>query len=123
GDDEDRIFGLVRAALAPGRQLDWKEEARLKGRGALPLSFVPTIVTFQNAADPKTVRIVPIDQLADVFGRGYALKSAYLETVGEAGSRVLRQYLPWLPHPSYLSGRFGCAPQEPHCLHGGNFER
>jgi hypothetical protein len=68
GGDQDKIFGLTRAALAPGRYVNWKDEYKLKGKGDLPPDYVPTFVTFAEVNDPKTARIVQPDEFAQVFG-------------------------------------------------------
>ncbi len=123
GQDQNKIFGLTRAALAPGRNIDWQHENELKGRGTLPPEYVPTFVTFINPNDPKTARIVPLDALEKVIRPGVRFRRAFIETTKDPVTRTLSAKLPWLPHPSYLSGRVGCAPTEDHCLHGGDFTR
>ena len=123
GEDQNKISGLTRAALAPGQHVDWKDEYKLKGRGDLPPGYVPALVTFADLNDPKTARVVRPDELAQVFGPGVRFVRAGIETTSGPITRTIKSHLRWLPHPSYLSGRFGCAPNEPHCLHGGNFTR
>ncbi|HZO48126.1 MAG TPA: hypothetical protein VFB68_19680 [Xanthobacteraceae bacterium] len=136
GGDQDRLNGLVYAALAPGRRSDWREVASLRGSGDLPPDSIPTLVTFADINDPKTARVVQPQEFESVFGPGVRFKRAWIETVpagiwplslvgitGEAVTSGLERKLPWLPHPRYLSGQFGCSPREQHCLHGGHFTR
>jgi hypothetical protein len=136
GQDQDRLNGLVWAALAPGKRGNWREQFKLTGSGDLPPDSLPTLVTFADVNDPTTARVVQPQEFESVFGPGIRFKRAWLETVsagiwplslvgitGEPITSGLERKLPWLPHPRYLSGRFACSPREPHCLHGGHFTR
>jgi len=123
GEDQDKIFGLKRAALARGLRIDWTEEYKLKGKGELPRDYVPTLVTFANRDDPTSVRVVPTDGLEQAFGPGFRFRRATIETTADPLRQTITRRLRWLPHPRYLSGRSGCDPAAPHCLHGGNFLR
>jgi hypothetical protein len=104
GQEQYRLNGLVRAALARGRQSDWWEEASLRGSGDLPPDYVPTLVTFTDLNDPKTAQVlyateiyetregtnaprrnvrVAIDRFAETFGPGVRFKRAWIETVSK----------------------------------------
>ena len=48
--------------------MSWRDEYKLKGKGNLPSSYVPTFVTFSDLNDPKTARVVRPDQFEQVFG-------------------------------------------------------
>lgn len=96
GEDQDKTFGLTRAALAPGRHVDWKEEHKLKGKGDLPPVYVPTLVTFADVNDPKTARVVQPDEFAQVFGPGVRFVRARIETTDDAISTDIVNKLPML---------------------------
>ncbi|MBX9829242.1 MAG: hypothetical protein K2Y27_30180 [Xanthobacteraceae bacterium] len=123
GQDQDKIFGLTRAALARGKKVAWRDEYKLKGRGDLPQEYVPTFVTFSDRKLPVTVSVVERDDFERAFRPGVRFRRAFLETTDAPISRTLAAKLPWLPHPTYLSGRGACFPSEAHCLHGGNFTK
>ncbi len=42
-------------------------------------NLIPTLVTFMDLNDPKTARVVPPDDFAQVFGPGFRLRDATLE--------------------------------------------
>ena len=46
------------SSLAPGKDVDWKDEYKLKGKGELPSDYIPTLITFADLGDPKTARRV-----------------------------------------------------------------
>ena len=96
GQDQDRIYGLTRAALAPGKRVDWKDEYKLKGKGDLPVNYVPTLVTFADINDPKTVRVVPPADFESVFGPGVRFRSASVETTDDPVTRKISEKLPLL---------------------------
>ena len=59
--------------------------------------------------------------LRKIFGPGVKPPAITIEMTKEPVTRGIEQKLPWLPYSKYLSGRSVCGPQEPHCLHGGDF--
>ena len=89
----------------------------------LPSWRIPTSVIFADLNEPKTARVVSPDEFSQVFGPDVSGPLMTIEMTKEPVTRSIQTKLPWLPHPNYLSGRFGCAPTEPHCLHGGHFKR
>jgi hypothetical protein len=104
GTDESKIFGLTRAALAPGRDVGWKEEYKLKGRGMLPADYLPALITFPNLNDPATAILVYSDDLKAVFGSGYAFHQAIIETTNEPLNRDIGKRLPWWSLPDRPAG-------------------
>jgi hypothetical protein len=95
GHDQNKIYGLKRAALASGARLDWKEELKLKGRGELPPDYVPTMLTFTDLNDPKSARIVRPDEFERVFGPGVRFRRAMVETTNDAAERQIEKKLKW----------------------------
>jgi hypothetical protein len=99
GEDEDKIVHLISAALAPHVRGDWKEECKLRGRGDLPSSYFPTLITFSDLKNPATAKVVnPVD-LAATFGSGYSLRRITLETTSDAVTRGIEKKLPWWSLP------------------------
>jgi hypothetical protein len=105
GVDQEKLYELTRVALAPGRNVNWKDEHELKGKGDLPPAYVPTFVTFSDLNDPKTARVVRPDQFEQVFGPGVRFKRAWIETTNDPITRKIEQILPWLrSQKGYLAG-------------------
>jgi hypothetical protein len=118
GRDQDRLNGLVSAALAPGNKGNWREQFWLTGIGDLPPDSVPTLVTFSDINDPRTARVVPPQEFESVFGPGVRFKRAWIQTVsagiwplnllgitGVPITQGIERILPWLrSHKGYLAG-------------------
>jgi len=145
---EDKIGWLATETLGPTHASAeartngklWREASSWRGRADLSPANIPTLVTFSDLNDPKTARVVRLDDFEQMFGEGIRFKRAFVEMVpmgtwpfnalgwpsalvGEPVTRGIEKRLPWLPHPRYLSGQFACGPTEPHCLHGGHLMR
>jgi hypothetical protein len=99
GEDENKIFYLTRAALAPNRKVEWKDEHKLKGRGDLPPSFFPTLITFSDLENPATAKVVSPAELAATFGPGYSLRRMTLETTSAPVTRGIEKKLLWWSLP------------------------
>jgi hypothetical protein len=99
GSDRAGIFDLTKAALAPGSNINWKEEPKLKGLGNLPLRNVPTLVTFSDLTNPATAKVVDPTNLALTFGPGYSLRRVSLETTSAWLNRTIEAQLPWWSSP------------------------
>jgi hypothetical protein len=96
GQDQDKIYELTSAALAPGRRVSWEDEYKLKGKGELPAEYVPTLVTFSDVNDPKTARVVRPDEFEQVFGKGVRFLGAEIQTTYEPITTGLKEKLPLL---------------------------
>lgn len=96
GSEQDKIYGLTRAALASGQRIDWKDEYKLKGKGDLPSDYVPTMVTFIDLNDPKSARLVWPNEFEKVFGARVSFRSASIETTSDPISRTIEKKLPML---------------------------
>jgi hypothetical protein len=99
GSDESGVFDLTRAALAPGTNLNWKEEQKLKGRGDLPSQNIPTLITFDDLTNPATAKVVDPTNLALTFGPGYSLRRVTLETTSAPLNYAIEAKLPWWSSP------------------------
>jgi hypothetical protein len=81
------------------------------GGGELPLKFWPKIVWFEDINDPKSVKLVHttkenpennrewihVDNAAELFGEGYAVKNMTVEITDEPVTwGVVEQLLPWI---------------------------
>jgi hypothetical protein len=138
----DGIANLTFTAFLPNRPaLKHRDVPALTGSAPLAERYVPTLVTFSDLGDPKTARVIAPEEFEQVFGGEVRFRRAFIEMMpagswpfntigwpaslaGEPITRGLEKKMPWLPHPQYLSGRFGCdSYKESHCLHGGHFTR
>ena len=97
--DQDELFKLTSAALAPGKQFSWQEEFRLKGRGVLPANDIPILVTFGDLNNPATAALVAPADMAKTFGPGFAFRQLVLETTNDSVSGKIGKILPWWRSP------------------------
>ena len=77
------------------------------GSKELALEKLPSLVTFRDISDPKTVvRLDPRD-LESAFGPGVKLKSATIEITEEPITTGITTRLPWLVgRRNYIDGGF-----------------
>jgi hypothetical protein len=104
GEDEDKIVHLISAALAPQVRGDWKEECKLRGRGDLPSSYFPTLISFSDLKNPATAKVVNPADPAATFGLGYALRRITFETTSDAVTHGIEKKLPWWSLPGRPAG-------------------
>lgn len=125
GRNESGIFDLTKAALAPGSRVSWKDEPKLKGRADLPLQNIPTLITFDDLANPATAKVVDPTNLVLTFGPGYSLHRVTLETTSASLNRTIEAKLPWWSSPgrpaaiawrAWLSGETAGPSLEPEGL-------
>ena len=85
---------------------------------------IPTLVTFKDIKDPKTVTAVNKLNLAATFGAGVTLKDVTIEMTDEPLTERISDYLEWL---SSLNGHYlhgGMTSRDaPLGLHAGHFKR
>jgi hypothetical protein len=73
-----------------------REYPKIKGARPIPPKLYPTLVTFTDLADPKSVKLVDPANLAATFGQGYRLKSVTLEITDEDVTKErIEKLLPW----------------------------
>jgi|SRR5665213_3355578 len=77
----------VRSALADARKI---------GPFAVNIQHLPTLLTFADLADYKSMLRVDPSHLDQVFGAGYAIKSVTVEIVDEPLTERIEGQLPWL---------------------------
>ena len=93
---------------------DWNspvlQEAMKKGtKVSVPIDKLPWMITFDDPADPNSVRLIDPDNLSAVFGRNVSVSSASLEMTTKRPSKIeIFQHLPWLrniarPFPSEVT--------------------
>jgi len=89
------------------RNSDLGRLERLRGARELPTNDLPRLVTFANAAAPRTVAQVNPRDLAASFGPGTRLRRATIEVTGDWVTRgAVERALPWLREmTNYLDGR------------------
>jgi hypothetical protein len=92
---EEKIYSLTRDALSPGKQISWRDEPSLKGRGDLPPDDIPTLI-LTDRADVRTARVIPPSNLGRVLGSGVRLSRVRLETTDDPITSGLAQKLPFL---------------------------
>ena len=77
----------------------WSGRTELRGVVELRPPLVPTLVTFADPSDPKTVRVVRPQDFEAVFGPGFRFRRATLEMVPASvpvTDGVIERRLPWL---------------------------
>lgn len=143
GDDTDRFGMLALDAWNGDRSSEgWRTVGARRGSVELTERLIPTLVTFSDLADPKSAQLLCVAADRTIRKRvtpaqcgtegaasssdvpaGLSLRAVRLEMTRDPATHAIATKLPWLPHPGYLSGQFGCAPIEPHCLYGGHLTR
>lgn len=97
--DESKIFALKGAALGIDKTVDWKDQAKIAGRGDLPKAYLPVLITFSNLNDPTTARRVDSDALDQTFGPGFKLVRVEIKTTKEPVTFTIDKKLPWWSAP------------------------
>ena len=133
--------GMSRLAMnaftAAGQKVQFREVNRLSGKVQVDGNLIPTLVTFENVADPSTARVLDPANVNAAIGAGYHLNRVVLEmmpvglwpfdfggSLGEPVTRGIATKLPWVTSvKGYLSGRFACNPSTEQCLEVGHFLR
>jgi hypothetical protein len=69
---------------------------RVSGTREVPLEMLPTLVTFGNTSDPKSVQRVEPTNLPAIFGPGYSTRKVTLSRVTDPPSDSIESRLPWL---------------------------
>lgn len=81
-----------------------KEMKRIRGAGVLPEQSYPMFITFDDLADPMSVKRVDPADLANTFGTGVNLRRIEIEMVNGPVTFELGDRLPWLS--SYVGKHF-----------------
>ena len=94
----DPVLGLYQKnQVADGLEDALDEMTSKKISSAVPADQYPLLVTFDNIADPKSVKQVKPSDLAATFGAGYSLKRVTLEITDEKVTEgVVEKVLGWL---------------------------
>lgn len=104
-----QLDGALDAGSLPikiyGTNLNWEGGGKLsqqlnsaKARGPVnvPLQSLPTLVTFRDINDPKSVQLVFPENLIAAFGNGYSLTGATLTLVDAPPTTGIENRLIWL---------------------------
>jgi len=76
---------------------DLPKLAALKGRADLPASMMPTLVSFSDPKDPKSVHLLKPNDLGDALGQGAVLQNISIEMTSAAVSAPqIVAHLPWI---------------------------
>lgn len=70
---------------------------------------LPTLVSFGNVRDPKTVYVVKPQALHETFGPGVRLKRATIAVTTDPRTVSIERTMPWLKTIEYLSGERYCS--------------
>lgn len=105
-----------------------REVARQRGARDLPLNSLPDLFTFDDAANPATVREVDAENLAGTFGSGVRLARATIEITTEPVTTGIESKLSWIratPSDGMLGGRRGALSSNAlaNDLNDGKFRR
>jgi hypothetical protein len=92
-----RVFGFDWNWGEENKLSSQVEAAKAAGPKDVPFRALPTLVTFKDISDPKTVELVQPEALAATFGEGYALTKATTELTDEEPYPIIIVTLPWLP--------------------------
>lgn len=65
-------------------------------RAELPSHLLPTIVTFSDLNDPRSIEVIDPYALEQTFGPGYRFKGAWIEMTTDRVTRTLVTKLAWL---------------------------
>ncbi len=68
----------------------------VRGRVAIPLTDLPTIVVFDDVADKSTMRLVLPGEVASVLGSGARIVGAWIERTSDPVTRGIEAKLPCL---------------------------
>ena len=97
------LAGLAMATLDPSFQNDMVESAEriavgdnIRSPATVDPSRYPLLVTFQDTANPETVREVEPSNLAVIFGDGFRLERIVVEVTEGSVTTGLKRRLPWL---------------------------
>jgi hypothetical protein len=105
-----------------------REYPNIKGPRPVPPNMYPTLVTFTDLANPKSIKLVDPDNLAAAFGSGYRLRSITLEITDEKVTEGrVKELLGWLSdyYDKQLDGNKYHNAQNPKVgndLMAGNFK-
>lgn len=121
-----RIYGLKSKGFDENA-VDPALQALMACRGAHEIGpdDLPTLVTFRDPADPKTVERIDPHDLGKTFGYGVTLQSATLEITTDALTGGIEERLPWLVGMgTHLSGKqFRSDNELPSILNPNDFLR
>jgi hypothetical protein len=82
--------------------------SRLRGSWQLRDDNLPTLITFSNARDPATAKVLRSDQLEQVFGPGVRWRGIFIEMTIDPVTHVIESRLPWVTNfGSSVSGSPG----------------
>lgn len=70
--------------------------AHLTGRAELSGDLIPTLVTFKDAQDPKSVWVISSSEFLAVFGPGVRVRRVSIEMTRDGVTTGITQKLPWL---------------------------
>lgn len=114
-----------------GFKWDWGNERSLSrqvrnvestGSKQVPLTALPTVVSFSNLDDPNTITVIDPENLSAAIGEGYSLTTASLEIVKSRAStdrmRVLLRWLSNYPEPGVKTNRDAHRTLENEISHG-----
>ena len=97
GANTDRLSRLPSEVLGGDNGQSYKRARTWEGRAELHGGLIPTLVTFGDPADPRTLRVVQPDEFVAVLGPGYRFKGAWIEMTKDDVTRGrIQEKLPWV---------------------------
>lgn len=112
----------LRAFAAAGKRIDFRDVKRQTEIVAVKGDLIPTLVTFGNAADPRSARAVDPADLQAALGKNVALRNVSLQVVpaglwpldfggwfGEPVTRHIEAELPWWRDPGKAEAALSAA--------------
>ncbi len=117
-DLDETNYVALRAYKAAGQNATFNQMSRMTGKVPVKGEVVPVLVSFADAADPATARLVPPDDVEGVLGKGIRLRGISAEVVpngvwpldfggplGEPVTRGIAAKLPWLNGADNAAGK------------------
>lgn len=123
-----RLFGID-YDWVKGENKGLAQLVLVRGKKAIELHQLPTLVSFRDVDDPKSMFIVDRDDFASALGADVRFKGASIEILDADITQGLEEKLPWLrTTKGYLNGDTVCrlmqlTPSMPFCAHQGHFIR
>jgi hypothetical protein len=111
-------YVALRAYKAAGQNVSFNQMSRMTGTVPVTGEVIPVLVSFADAADPATARVVSPDGVEAALGKGIRLRGISAEVVpngiwpldfggplGDPVTRGIEAKLPWLTGADNAAGR------------------
>lgn len=116
------VYSLAARAFGRDYAFWYREAPNWRGSAKLHGALFPGLVTFTDANDPRSARLVTVDQIRSARLFGITDVRISIEMTKEPVTDVLSSLLPWVRGAKgYLSGSLTCDPVLESCLSVDDF--